>query len=107
MFAVGIAFVGLNIIGYLLLTGYAYQKQTAPRLALGLWSLGVLNMVGGIGALLLDYQLGIVPIVSGAVSAEIGSLAKDYWQKESGPNWNWHALYIGLSIFFIGLLVIA
>lgn len=107
MFELGIFFVAISIVGYAGWAGRSYQNQSAPLLALGLWSLGVLNMLAGVGALLMDYPLGLLPIVSGIISAEIGTLVADYWQKESGPNWNWHALYISLAIFFVGLLVVA
>ena len=107
MFVLGIVFVGLNIVGVAGLAWRTYQIQPAPLLGLGLLILGLLNMISGLGAVLMSYKLGIAAIISGAISAEIGWLVVDYWQKEGGPNWNWHALYISLSIFFIGLLVIA
>lgn len=107
MLIIGSLFVGLNIIWFAFQAQQAYQNRSAPLLALGLWSLGVLNMLSGLGALWLGYSLGIAAVISGVLSAEIGRLVADYWQKESGPNWNWHALYIASSVFFVGLLAIA
>ncbi len=107
MLIVGSIFVGLNIILFAGRAWQGYQTQSTPLMAIGLWSLGVINMLSGLSALWMDYSLGIIAIISGALSAEIGWLVADYWQKESGPNWNWHALYIASSVFFIGLLAIA
>ena len=79
--------------------------QTAPWMVLGLWVLGFLNVLAGIGALTADYQIGSIPIIIGIASIELGSILLGYWNRETGPNWDIHALRIAVEVFVLGLMV--
>jgi hypothetical protein len=106
MFWAGMVFVAVVICWHLGMVIRAYYtKASAPRLALGLWALGILNLIAGSLVLLaMNDPLGRFPIILGMLSLETGNLATAWWWSDQGPDWDWHALWVAVGIFFTGLL---
>lgn len=98
------------ILGVSIYYGYQvvthYRKTTAPLMVLGLWALGILNIVAGASTLAMNSELGVAPLVIGLASLELGAMLYGYVMREEGPNWPLHAIRIGAEVFAVGLIVI-
>lgn len=82
----------------------AYQEQTAPMVVLGLWLLGLLNIISGISLWFMSERLAIGPTAIGVASIELGSILYGYWT--NAIQWPKHAVRIASEIFVVGLLTL-
>lgn len=99
-------FASLSLISFLLFHVFqAYRAYPLLPLSLGLIALGILNGVIGLIIVLIGYAFGSVATTLGVVSINLGVILNDY-ASQQGPNWDMHAIHIGVSVFVAGLVIL-
>jgi hypothetical protein len=84
----------------------AFHRGAIPLLNAALAALGTLNVLGGVSLALSEVRLGVVPIIIGVISINLGAIWDGFWLNDAGPDWNRQAIRSGVSVFLIGLVVL-
>ncbi len=98
---------GIGVIGFVLYhLMMIIRAQTIVPLIAGLIGLGALNALIGLGMVAADIGLGSVAVGIGFLSMNLGAILGDY-TGERLPNWDLHAIRIGVSVFLVGLVILS